>query len=151
MWRRCQIWQRNWSAVNQVIGRIVCPYSSWVDRFVFVYGAARLAVHIEASSLYIYPRSRTPFRLVRTTGAGGLVPFFYVIIRNFCGFACSPMPRVKPGQRRRAKAPKVRTGCRTCKSVFPWRMNACPWSLCAGCRFCFSARCGLSHANLAIP
>ncbi|KHO10787.1 nwd1 [Metarhizium robertsii ARSEF 23] len=24
------------------------------------------------------------------------------------------MPRVKPGQRRRAKAPKVRTGCRTC-------------------------------------
>lgn len=28
------------------------------------------------------------------------------------------MPRVKPGERQRAKAPKVRTGCITCKSVF---------------------------------
>ena len=31
------------------------------------------------------------------------------------------MPRVKPEERKRAKRPKTRTGCKTCKSAYPFR------------------------------
>ncbi len=42
------------------------------------------------------------------------------------------MPRVAPGQRKRAYRPKTRTGCKTCKYVLPWHCWCHPqneWSI----------------------
>lgn len=129
---------RNWSAANKLIGPIVSTYRSWpvifsrrcrlkhpfwrlVTNYVGPFAVtSNLRPHI---SLVV-----SPVRLVRTdhqlpqrsTNQHSWETNHFLLeclSRRGDAVITRTMPRVKPGQRRRAKAPKVRTGCRTCKLV----------------------------------